>query len=206
MCELFEEHHTRVGYRNPATLVSKVLKYLYEASVARRGAHVHAESSAGRVPSPVQANVDDEGVDAVPRKYDAPVFSPVHDSVREDVLDARMAPGPSETVAKEVVLDARFPGGPSDKDVKDVDHAAGPNGEGVEEVAAVTCPSVTTVEEEGAAAGKDPNLEDFEAKNASAAKTHEEEASATEIIESDGMYDSQGTEILPRSSSSAQGT
>jgi hypothetical protein len=182
------------------------LKYLYEASVARRGAHVHAESSAGRVSSPVQANGDDEGVDAVPPEYDALVLSLVHDSVREDVLDARMAPGPSEIVVKEVVLDAGFPASPSDKDVKDVDHAAGPSGEGVEEVVVVACPSVTAVEEEGATGGKDPNLEDFEAKNASPAKTHEEEASVTEIIESDGMYDSQGTEILPRSRSSVQGT
>jgi hypothetical protein len=63
--------------------------------------------------------------------------------------------------------------------------------------------------------GEDGIVEDVEPNNASPTKTYEEQASETEIIESDGLYDapatefcaaSKATEILGCSNSSAHGT
>jgi hypothetical protein len=72
---------------------------------------------------------------------------------------------------EEDVLDAEVPAGPSNAAVKEVD----------------------------AAASIDDIVEDVGPNNASPTKTHEEEASETEIIESDGLYDDAASEFCAAS-------
>jgi hypothetical protein len=156
MCKIFENHHRRLGYRYPGTLVAKMFKYMHETHVVcgAGDALAEAKSSAAR---------DDNGDDAVPTEYVAPIPSLGHGIVGEDVLDAEVPAGPSNAAVKEV----------------------------------------------DAAGGIDDIVEDVEPKNASPTKTHEEQGSNTEIIESDGLYDaaaSEATEILRCSNSSAHGT
>ena len=145
MCELFENHLTRLGYRSAGTLVAKMFKYMHERYCHAADPPAEAQNSNARVASPAHDNADDGGVDAVPAEHDN--------------ADLRMAAVRGKTVVKEV----------------------------------------------DAAAGIDGIVEDVQPK---------EEASVTEKMESDGLYNafgteycaaSQPTEILPSTNSSAHG-
>jgi hypothetical protein len=180
---------------------------MHDTHVVCGGGDAGAGSSAGGLPCTEAANVDDGDVGAAEAQFDGPVPSAVHAFVCENVLDATMAPGASETIVKEGVLDA--------------EHAGGVNGRGVQGIGDVACPSakaaedanVEVVEPKNASAPNNVEEEVVEPKNASAPNTHEEEGSTTELIESDGgFYDapvtqlcgaSEETEILGSSNSSA---
>ena len=145
MCELFENHLTRLGYRSPGTLVAKMFKYMHERYCHVADPLAEAQNSNARVGSPAHDNADDGGVDAVPAEHDN--------------ADLRMAAVRGKTVVKEV----------------------------------------------DAAAGIDGIVEDVQPK---------EEASVTEKMESDGLYNASGTEycaasqpteILPSTNSYAHG-
>jgi hypothetical protein len=116
--------------------------------------------------------------------------SATRDDNGDDVVPAEydaVITSPGHGIVGEDVLDAEVSAGPSNVAVKEVD----------------------------ATAGIDGIVEDVEPNNASPTKTYEEQASETEIIESDGLYDapatefcaaSKATEILGCSNSSAHGT
>ena len=144
MCELFENHLTRLGYRSPGTLVAKMLKYMHERHCHAADPPTEAHNSNARVASPTHDNADDGGVDAVPAEDEAPLPSPAYGIVSEDVLDPRMAAIRGKTAVKEV----------------------------------------------DAAAGIDNIVEDVHPK---------EEASMTEKMESDGLYNASGTEYCAAS-------
>ena len=146
MCELFENHLTRLGYRSAGTLVAKMFKYMHERYCHAADPPAEAQNSNARVASPAHDNADDGGVDAVPAEHDN--------------ADLRMAAVRGKTVVKEV---------------------------------------------DAAAAGIDGIVEDVHPK---------EEASVTEKMESDGLYNASGTEycaasqpteILPSTNSSGHG-
>jgi hypothetical protein len=72
-----------------------MFKYRHETYVIHGAgdAPAEAESSAAR---------DDNGDDVVPTEYEAPIPSPGHGIVGEDVLDVEVPAGPSNAAVKEV--------------------------------------------------------------------------------------------------------
>jgi len=204
MCQLFKEHHSRLGYRSPGTLVAKMFKYLYESYRDRDAADpsFEAENSSHRVSSRAHDNVVDEGVGAVPAEVESPLHSPAHGIVPEVVLDEEM------DVVKEV--DAA---GCIDGIVKDVPPKISSPAMIPEVVPKdVLDQKMDAVKEADVAGCIDDIVKDVHSKIPSPTVIHEDEASVTEKIESDGLYDvfgsdycadSQSTEILPSNNSSA---
>ena len=98
MCNIFENHHTRLGFRSPGTLVAKMFMYMHRTHVINRGgdASDEAEGSAARVPPPRHDDGDDGDVDGIPAEYEAPLPSPAHHNGDDDAVCAEYeAPLPS---------------------------------------------------------------------------------------------------------------
>ena len=194
MCNIFENHHTRLGFRSPGTLVAKMFMYMHRTHVINRGgdASDEAEGSAARVPPPRHDDGDDGVVDGIPAEYEAPLPSPAHNNGDDDAVRAEYEaplPSPGHFVVQDDVFDVGMAGDTSKTAVKEVDGAA--------------------------TAANNTIIEDVHPTVAAPTETNEEECSVTDKIESDGLYDgsggencraSQSTEIIPSKDSSAEGT
>ncbi|XP_066324447.1 uncharacterized protein [Miscanthus floridulus] len=194
MCNIFENYHTRLGFRSPGTLVAKMFMYMHRTHVINHGgdASDEAEGSAARVPPPRHDDGDDGVVDGIPAEYEAPLPSLAHHNGDDDAVRAEYEaplPSPGHFVVQDDVFDAGMAGDTSKTAVKEVDGAA-------------TIANNTIIE-------------DVHPTVAAPTETNEEKCSMTDKIESDGLYDgsggencraSQSIEIIPSKDSLAEGS
>ena len=57
MCKLFQDHHTKLGYRCPANLAAKIVKYMHRSGAAAH-ASPQAQCFSGRAAPAVDGTVD----------------------------------------------------------------------------------------------------------------------------------------------------